>query len=69
MLRSHWYQPNFRLVRWIAKAEALSSKSHGDVWLPTFQFDLANGAIRLESCHVLSALMSASHGLHDRHDQ
>ena len=58
-LRKQRSQPMSRLARWIAGREVLIVKSHGDIWLPLFQFDLDIGTIRTEASQMLATLTPA----------
>ena len=61
-LRKHCSQPMSRLARWIASREVLVVESHGEVWLPLFQFDLDIGTIRTEASQTLATLNPAFEG-------
>lgn len=58
-LRKHCSQPMSKLARWIAGREVLIVESHGEVWLPLFQFDLNIGAIRTEAFQTITTLTPA----------
>jgi hypothetical protein len=58
-LRKHCSQPMSRLARWIAGREVLIVESHGEAWLPLFQFDLDVGAIRPEAFQTITTLTPA----------
>ena len=58
-LRKQCSQPMSRLARWIAGREVLIVKSHGDIWLPLFQFDLVLGTIRTGAAQAFATLTPA----------